>query len=71
MFGSSVVIYALFVGPNIFSKCGNLMDLLLLVSELICFVIFVADGRGSLVRTSSSVASLSIIAGASMNLNSG
>ena len=66
-----MVISALFVGPNIFSKCGNLMDLLLLVFELICFVIFVVDGGGYLLCNSSYVASPSMIFGSSMNLHSG
>ena len=51
------------------SKCGKSMDLFLMVSESLYFVILVADDSGSLVCTSSSFASPSIIVGASMNLH--
>ena len=54
-----------------FSNCGDWIDLFLLFSELICLIIFVADGGGYFVCTSSYVASPSIFSVASMNLHSG
>ena len=54
-----------------FSKCVDLIDFCLLVSESLCFVIFIAYRRGSLVWISSSIASTSTIVEASIKLHSG
>ena len=53
-----------------FLNCSNLIYLCFLVFELLWFVIFLADGRGSLLWTSSSIASPSMIVESSMNLHS-
>ena len=71
MFGSSIVIYDLFIGPNIFSKCGDWMNSFLLIYDFLWFVIFVVGGRGTLLYTYSYVASPYMIFGSSMNLHSG
>ena len=52
-------------------KCGNWIDLCLLIYESLWFFIFLDDWKGYLVWSSSSIDSPSMIFGSSMNLYSG